>query len=162
MNLFKFFVVLIVLITSVNPVFSNSEESFTCGNDGNLTSTFSGRNGERFTSLGTVRALVVFVQFAEDNISPPAPNWPVNSGPAYLNTVLDASPDQNLQNGGLTHYFREMSFGNFIVYGDEYWRTTDKTKQQYLNETATFSIINKDVLNKLNSTETINFSDYDN
>lgn len=118
------------------------------------------KGGQMFTTSGAVRAIAVFVQFADDSLSPAAAHWPVATGPVFLHDALDSTLTQQSENGNLTHYFRTMSFNQLQIFGDGFWVTTGHSKQYYLDKKQTFSEINQEVLKTLDSQ--IDFAKYDN
>ncbi len=120
------------------------------------------RGGRYFTEQGTIRALVVFVQFKDDSTNPNSTIWPPNQPPTYMNDVLDANLSQQSTTGNLTHWMREMSFDKLKIYGDPYFVVTDCTKTWYETNSKDYGHVNKDVLIKLDTTTTIDFADYDN
>jgi hypothetical protein len=109
---------------------------------------------------GTVRALVIFVQFPDDTTSSGA--WPLNSLPNYASTILDPSVSCSYTQRSLSHYYSEMSFGQLNLIGDVYPALVipPDSMARYQRLGQNFGHVNRDILTILDST--INFALYDN
>ena len=73
--------------------------------------------GKHITARGTLRILIVFASFPDDET--PHPFWPAHQPPLFMQQFID--PDTLTRSTGpfnLTHYFREMSLGQFALIGD--------------------------------------------
>jgi hypothetical protein len=117
------------------------------------------KGGSYFPSRGVVKALAIFVQFADDQTNPTAEAWPVDTGPAYLHSVIDSSLAVQSNKGNLTHYFRVMSFNQLKIIGDAVWVKTKHPKQYYLDKNQHFGDINKEILQALD--ESVDYRQYD-
>jgi hypothetical protein len=77
-------------------------------------------------STGTLRALVIYVQFFDDDFEafPYTNDWPANVGnwqlPTWAYEVLSPTVQSQYTNPSLSGYFHNMSLGNFELIGDEY------------------------------------------
>lgn len=86
--------------------------------------------GKYLPSQGTIRALVVFIKFPDDQLV--SSNWPIDATlPSYANHYID---DQILYiptPKSITDYFHVMSNGTFHLIGDIYPSviTTQHTRQ---------------------------------
>jgi M6 family metalloprotease-like protein len=120
------------------------------------------RGGLNITSIGSIRTLLVFVQFNGDTSAPDSPYWPVDHPPAYFNTFIDGTEGQHSTGGNLTHYYRQMSFDKFILYGDPYFVITQQPESHYraIYGDNAYGAANKEVLQTLDSQ--IDYTQYDN
>jgi len=124
------------------------------------------RGGLHMTSVGEVRALVVFVQFAEEDRAPESTVWPLTtpaSAPTYFNTFVDPSSTSSLNNGNLSHFYRQMSFNQLIIYGQPYFAVTQHPESYYIGLgglARAYSLANAEVLQALDGQ--VNYADYDN
>ncbi len=120
------------------------------------------RGGLHMTSLGAVKALVVFVQFYGETRNPESTQWPLNQQPTYFSSFLDPSPTNPLNNGNLTHFYRRMSFDQFIVYGEPQFAITQYPESHYrgLYGDDAFGEVNREVLQSLDAQ--VDFGDFDN
>lgn len=81
----------------------------------------SQKGGKWMTARDTLKVLIVFVQFPDDAYDTTFTLWPTNPlsgvypGPTFLKTYIDSTTSQMSTNGNLTHYFREMSVGQFTI-----------------------------------------------
>jgi hypothetical protein len=78
--------------------------------------------GLRITSEGTVKALLLFIDFPDDDVEPTNSTWPVGVGPNYLNQIIDLTEEQNsgiIPN--ITTFFRNMSYDRFTMIGKAYY-----------------------------------------
>lgn len=83
------------------------------------------RNGYELSPHGALHVLLIFAEIEYD-IHPendPNPNgttnWPAGAFPVWKDTLFDATIPNNGQYQGLvTQYFKEASFGDYIVLGD--------------------------------------------
>lgn len=76
------------------------------------------RGGVHMTSEGTIRVLVVFVQFPGDTSWPGNPDWPQGSPPAFGGTFIDPEENEYVDPLNLSAYYRDASFGRFTLLGD--------------------------------------------
>jgi parallel beta-helix repeat protein len=116
-------------------------------------------------SSGTIRVLVVFVQFKDDNDY--NPHWISGQVPDYMNSFIDATQQQGSSNYiNLTNYFNQMSLGNYHVIGNAIYVQTQENRSYYFDaanygSTNPRYFANKKVLQQ-KVDPLINFSDYDN
>lgn len=154
----KYFLIIFLLITSL--AFSQTEVNscITTVNDNALIQATS-NDGIYITSHGTLRVLVVFVRFKDDNST--VSGWPAGSPPDFMNTYIDSTTSMNSTNlVNLTNYFKQMSSNNFNVVGRAIYVETPKNKSEYGSSPDRYTAT-KDVLQ--NSVDPIiNFNLYDN
>lgn len=124
------------------------------------------KGGKWMTARDTLNVLVVFVQFPDDAYDTTYTLWPtkpvsgIYPGPTFLNTYIDSTASQMTTNGNLTHYFREMSVGQFTIIGKTRFVVTPHTYQYYLNNDFKRWNINMEVLQQLD--QSLNFAEFDN
>jgi hypothetical protein len=126
--------------------------------------------GKHITSSGTLRVLVIFVRFADDNETSaiwPNPNILPEWAQNFVNT--DYRPAGNYYPGTASHYFYQNSYGNMHVIGEVYYVTTNFNENYYhqyatnYGASATRGLIQMDALDKLDIPEyNVDFSLYDN
>ncbi len=113
--------------------------------------------GRHITASGTLRVLLVFVSFPDDET--PNPDWPAHSPPLFMRQFID--PDTTTSSGGpfnLTNYFNQMSLGQFHLVGDVLWVETAHSKAEYAN--GSFGRANWSVLQETVG-PLVDFSQYD-
>lgn len=116
--------------------------------------------GQYLTADGVVRALIVFVQYKNDTAS--HNYWTAGEPPDYMDEFID--PDEGTNSTyyhNITHYFDEMSFGEYQFVGDTIHVIAPHTKAWYDSAGYGRAATNKDVLQ--NAVDPlVDFSDYDN
>ncbi len=109
------------------------------------------------TARGTLRILIVFASFPDDET--PHPNWPAHQPPLFMHKFID--PDtltRSTEPFNLTHYFREMSLGQYALIGDVLWVESARSGSEYAN--GSYGRANTDIIQeRLDSL--IDFSAYD-
>lgn len=153
--------VLFVLIL----VFSSkliAQENWVCGTASLAPEwALSIKGGLYMPNAGTVNALFIFAQFPDDNYDNSNANWPKNAPPSeYIRSLVDSMVSQNSSNGGLTHYFRDMSNGQFKLIGKSISVTTPNSRQYYLDSGKRRIDINKEILRKVDLDHS--FEEFDN
>lgn len=113
--------------------------------------------GIYLTAQGTIKVLVVFASFKNDNSY--HPYWPVGQPPQNYNTFIDP----NLQTGSthyinLTNYFKKISLGVYNVIGQAVYVEAPNTKSYY---GSNYYLANKEVLQQ-KVDPLVNFADFDN
>ncbi|MBS1912214.1 MAG: hypothetical protein JST22_09525 [Bacteroidetes bacterium] len=85
------------------------------------------------TSKGVVNVMMVFVDFPDDPMTAEDSTlWPVGAGPTFMQDIVDASP--NIPSGkkfNITTYFRDASFGQFVVIGHPFYVQAPKPLWRY-------------------------------
>jgi len=127
---------------------------------------FVSHHGRHLPEEGEVKALVIYVQFPDDDYTDNIP-WPLDEYPDaplgndYLAPNVDNSGN-SYRDYSISDYFYKMSNGQYHVYGDVYPSIvyTTHTSQWYRDNNKHFGHINKQVLLSLDNS--IDFSDYDN
>ena len=113
-----------------------------------------------------VRALIVFVQFKDDNWNTSWSEWPKNQAPTnWMGTnIIDQTVTQNSTNNNLTHYFTVMSKGEFKLIGNTFHIVTPNTRDEYITMGYDRGDINRQLLSKMDTDPNYNidFSIYDN
>lgn len=136
-----------------------------CGFVGTGSTTATQLGGQWMTARDTLHVLIVFVQFPDDRYDTTYSLWPTHPsagsypGPTFANTYIDSSPAQMSSNGNLTHYFRDMSFGAFMLTGKTRFVVTPHSRQWYLDNGWCRWLINKEVLESLDAE--LDFSEFD-
>ncbi len=88
--------------------------------------------GKHITANGTLRILVVFVSFFDDET--PHAYWPAHSPPLYMQQFIDPDTATNSQSPfNLTNYFHQMSLGRFHVVGEARWVELLHSQEEYRN-----------------------------
>ncbi len=156
------FIVVLLFLTSLA---QDSFDDWYCSVPGDSSYIYNEnqQGGKFLTSTGNLHVLIVFVEFPDDSFQISYPLWPKTqpaSAPTFINTFIDQTPSVNSTNGNLTHYFREMSDGNFILTGSVYHMVTRYTRQEYINQGKKRADINKEILMRLDSL--ISFASFDN
>ncbi len=100
-----------------------------------------------------MRALIVFVQFDDDNT--PVTNWSKGSMPTWANDLIDNTASSSYSNLTISDYFKDMSDGDFDFIGDIYPNLIS------LPTTKAYGSANRDVIGILNSNIS-DFTRYDN
>ena len=110
------------------------------------------------TSRGTLRVLLVFASFPDDET--PHPFWPPHSPPLFMSQFIDTDSTTNSQTPfNLTNYFRQMSLGQFRFVGDAIWVESAHSQEEYRNGSygrANWSMLQESV------DPLVDFSRYDN
>lgn len=108
-----------------------------------------------------VKILIVFVQFKDDDWNTGWSEWPVNQPPSgWMGTAtIDQTTSQNSTNQNLTHYYTEMSLGNYKVIGDCYNVITPQTRDEYITAGTKRGGINREALLTLNNNTNVNFAE---
>lgn len=121
------------------------------------TRTSSKTGGKHITAHGTLRVLIVFASFPDDET--PHPFWPAHQPPLFMQQFID--PDTLTRSSGpfnLSHYFREMSLGQFNLIGDVLW--TEAAHSQFDYSNGSYGRANTDIIkDRLDSL--VDFSQYD-
>jgi len=122
--------------------------------------TTSGSSAPYLPTTGTIKIFVIFAQFKDDpNTSSGGSNdWAKNSYPSWANNFINSSTGGSYPWNNLSHYFNEMSNGDFQVIGDVYNSLviTDNDFDDYAN----IGEVNREVLLKVDPY--VDFSEYDN
>lgn len=126
--------------------------------------------GMYVTSTGTLRVLVVFVRFADDNVT--SSIWPdPNVKPAWIQNFVSNtySPNGYYYSGTVSDYFYKNSYGNYHVIGDVYYVTLSQNESYYHEYAFTHTaisargLIEMEALNIIDSAPyNVDFSLYDN
>ncbi len=115
-------------------------------------------------ATGTVKALIVYVQFPGDNTSDPY--WSSGQLPSYSNSIIDSDVVQAYRQHTLSDFYRVMSNGSTTsglnLIGDVYPQlvTAPHSMSYYEQNGKNFGDINKDVLASIDNN--VNFANYDN
>lgn len=136
--------------------------SQSCGFDEEEQVELTQTGGYRITSEGTVKALLIFIDFSDDDVDPTNSTWPVGAGPNYLDQIIDLTEGQNsgiIPN--VTTFFRNMSFDRFTMIGKAYYVQAPQTLSWYIanhpGQEAAYSA--RDAIQILD--QTVDFLDYD-
>jgi len=116
--------------------------------------------GYYLSSTGTIKILIIFTQFPDDNFDTANLSWPKNGSPYNINKWVDSIWTSNPTKGSLTHYFNEMSFNKLHVIGKSVWIKTPHERRWYIANNWQRYNIQKDVLQELN--KKMDFAEFDN
>lgn len=115
--------------------------------------------GTHITSKGELKALFIFVMFKDDTLTKSS-SWKYDTNvlPSWASKIVNPSDDRKFPEVNLTHYFYEMSHGNFLLYGDVHPKIVipDSAESKY----RSIAEVNYEILKKLD--DEIDFSKYDN
>lgn len=113
--------------------------------------------GLHITARGTLRVLIVFASFPDDETVHPF--WPAHNPPLFMQQFIDQDTTTRSQNDfNLTNYFYQMSAGQFNLIGDAIWLETAHSQQEYLN--GSYGRANRDILTE-RIDSVVDFSAYD-
>jgi M6 family metalloprotease-like protein len=113
--------------------------------------------GIYITSKGTLRVLIVFASFPDDET--PHPYWPAHNPPLLMQQFIDADTGTRSQSPfNVTNYFQQMSLGQFQVVGEAVWVESGHSQEEYRN--GSYGRANMDVLPR-QVDSLVDFSKYD-
>jgi len=117
--------------------------------------------GKHLPASGTVRVLVVFAQFKDDQQDPTNPNWPLNQLPAWSGQLFAGEQSNAYPEWTVSDYFSQMSNGRYHVIGDIYPKlvTTTLSSEQYAQFGMDFGVINQEILSSIDPE--VDFTRYD-
>jgi M6 family metalloprotease-like protein len=99
--------------------------------------------GRHITARGTLRVLLVFASFPDDET--PHPFWSPHNPPLFMQQFIDPDTTTNSQASfNLTSYFYQMSLGQFHLVGDAIWLETAHSQEEYRN--GAYGRANKNIL----------------
>ncbi len=88
--------------------------------------------GRHLTDRGTLRILLVFASFPDDDT--PNPFWPPHQPPLAMRQFIDPDTSTGSTTAfNLTNYFRQMSLGQFHLVGDVVWIESHHSMTEYSN-----------------------------
>jgi len=153
---------LFLFLSQINLFGSDVPDDF----PGMTTTVLSQIGGVYLPSTGVIKALVIFIQFPDDDYVGNSA-WPLNSfplypfGDGYLSEDVDYT-GSSYRIAGISHYFYEMSSGMFHVVGDVYPQLvyTPHTQAYYETNNYHYGEITREVLQSLDPY--IDYSEYDN
>ncbi|MDR3611516.1 MAG: hypothetical protein P4L27_13190 [Ignavibacteriaceae bacterium] len=145
---------LIMILFSLNNLVFGQD--MLCGTTGPGTiSTQTG--GIYIPSQGTLRVLVVFARFKDDNST--HDYWDAGSPPPHYQSYIDSNTSTGSTNYlNLTNYFNQMSMGTFHVIGKAVYVESPNNLSYY---GSNYYLANKELLQQ-KVDPMINFSPYDN
>lgn len=115
--------------------------------------------GVNITSKGKLKALFIFVMFKDDTLTKSS-SWKYDTNvlPSWASKLVNPSDDKKFPEVNLTHYFYEMSQGNFLLFGDVYPKIVipDSAESKY----KSIAQVNYEILKNLD--DKIDYSKYDN
>jgi hypothetical protein len=131
------------------------EENYHCVPEGGSYAAIQ-PGGRYIPARDTFHVLVVFVEFPDDQFDSLNPKWRKGEPPEYLNAFVDSTASVNSQNGNMSHFFREMSMGTFMLTGKGVHIITRQTRRWYLDNYGGqfepyYGFINRDVLLRVDS-----------
>jgi len=109
---------IIFLLFSLSLIFS---QNLIASSD-DVCGTTSGSSAPYLPTSGNIKILVIFAQYKDDpdTSSTGSTGWANNSYPSWANNFINSSADGSYPWNNLSHYFNEMSNGDFQVIGDVY------------------------------------------
>lgn len=115
--------------------------------------------GKHVTSVGELKTLIVYAMFSDNNnVKSEAWKYSREELPAWTKTMINSSTQLNFTRENLTHYFYEMSNGNFMLYGDVYPQVVIPKYRQ--NNYKSINEVNYEVLTTVD--KNVDFTKYDN
>jgi len=129
-----FFVVLLLVLSGSVSAQDADGGGKLCGTLSGAASSRSldGTGGIYMTSRGTLRVLIVFASFPDDET--PHPYWPAHGPPLFMQQFIDPDTTSNSQASyNLTNYFHQMSLGQFHVVGEAVWVEMTHSQLEYWN-----------------------------
>lgn len=149
----------VCLVLALSQAFAQSDSIF-CG-----TTTVSQQTqigGYAITSFGTLKVLLLMIDFPDDDVDVNNPIWPVGVGPNFLNEIVDETETQNSDiYANLSTFFKDMSYGQFKMIGKAYYvqapRTLSWYRAKYRNSESAYSA--RDAIQILD--QTVDFTDFD-
>jgi M6 family metalloprotease-like protein len=149
-----------LVLSGITPTEGQEEHQRPCGLQASprVAQSASGVGGKYLTASGTLKVLIVFVSFPDDET--PHPYWPAHAPPLYMDEFIDPDTSTHTHSAlSLTDYFQEMSLGQFHVVGKSLWVETPHSQTEYLNGSygrANWSVLQERV------DSLVDFSQYDN
>ncbi|MBX7153379.1 MAG: T9SS type A sorting domain-containing protein [Candidatus Kapaibacterium sp.] len=142
-------------------------EYFNCISDYTPTSPPNEQPGGRLLpSNGTIRCILVFVEFPDDNFLVNDPRWPKGQPPQNMDSWIDPTVYPTATPGSITDYFRAMSVGSYNVIGNAYHIIAPFTRNEYIqNNDTTEWQLNQTIIQYLDTQyggSGIDFAQYDN
>lgn len=115
--------------------------------------------GKHVTANGELRTLIINVVFKDDTTKE-SKEWEFSKTilPAWTKTLLNETTILEFPHQNMTHYFYEMSGGDFLLYGDVYPKVI--VPQYSQSHYKSIGEVNSEILTNLD--EEIDFSKYDN
>ena len=165
---FSIIIVFLVCLSTVNPAGAQeySDEEI-CGFTDEEQEGFERSaqlGGRDITAEGTVRALILFIDFSDDDEDPDNENWPVGEGPAYIEDIIDPEEEGEVKQHNITSFLADNSFDQFIMIGDVIYSQALRSLSAYKNDPNTSSNVAHwavwDILHSLD--DEMDFADYDN
>jgi M6 family metalloprotease-like protein len=161
----NFILLLLIFILASNNIFGHLflDTVYSCVNS-ELSRKTTRIGGLYLPSTGTIRVLIIFVQFSDDDYDIKNSSWPkwgspinpINSTRVWIDQKWSANPTR----GSLTDYFNEMSFNSLHFIGDTLSIVTPHSRQWYLHNNKIRYDIHKEIIQQLD--QRIDFSKYDN
>ncbi len=154
---------LVLVSWSRNQAYAQTDS---CGFTGPQQGALTQEGGYQITSMGTVKALLIFIDFPDDTQDPNNPRWPTSPapgiGPNYLNDIVDLTETQNSEiKFNLTTFFRRMSFNQFTMIGKAYYKQAPEPLSWYISNHPGYEVdyATRDVVQLLDPQ--VDFSDFD-
>jgi len=120
--------------------------------------------GRDITAEGTVRALMLFIDFSDDTVDINNTAWPVGDGPSYIDDIINPEEEGEVKQHNITSFLADNSFDQFIMVGDVIYSQALRSLSDYKNDPNTSSNVAhwavRDVLDSLD--DVMDFADYDN
>lgn len=132
------------------------------GTDSIFCGTQTQVGGAYCTSFGTVKALLIFIDFKDDTNDPTNPTRPVGTGPNFLNSIVDET--ETINSGiyaNVSTFFKDMSYGQFRMIGKAYFVQAPESiafyRRAYRDQEVKYST--RDAIQILD--QMVDFSDFD-
>jgi hypothetical protein len=153
----SFLIVFIMFFSAI--VFTQTEE-MNCITNYTETNWNGQIGGLYLPAEGTIKVLLVFAQFPDDNHDVNNISWTKNQAPADMNNWVDETWSANATTGYLTDYFNDMSFNKLKFIGKEVFRVSPHSRQWYFDNYKNRGFIHKEIIQSLDSTW--DFAEFDN
>lgn len=152
-------IILLLIFIIQGFVFAQQEQMFLCGMpDTSFYRAPEDGGGLLTPSEGNLKAIVVFVQFKDDNYE--SAGWPLNTLPVWARDIMDPEPGEPFLRTNLSHYFHEMSNGVFEIYGYVHPQLMITNQNEGDYGFNGLKYVNEEILTRLDPY--IDYSDYDN
>lgn len=156
----KKFLIFLIILLSLFSIKINAQNDLFCSDD---LQTLPTQNFPRFPNIGTIKALVIYGKFTDDDFdsSPYTNNWPssLNNLPGWTSQTIYPNVMSNYPDPSISGYFKEMSRGQFNLIGKvcSHLFTALSTEYRIANG-KNISYLSEDMLNFADQYE--NFSEY--
>jgi len=118
-----------------------------------------GGGGYAITATGSLKVLIIFAEFPDDNYDINNSRWVKGNAPANMSSWVDATWSSSPTQGSLTHYFNVMSLNQLHITGETMHVIAPRTRQQYVALDMERGDIHREILETIDATK--DFSTFD-